>query len=102
MGLSLGFHVKHSYDLPAMLASSDMDPVYTTVVDACKKHKVTPGVFCLGEARASQLASKGFVNIAYGTDTGSLMDFVSGMQKRLQGGSAAAAGAAAGASGASQ
>jgi hypothetical protein len=33
MGLSLGFHVKHSYDLPAMLASSDMDPVYTTVVE---------------------------------------------------------------------
>lgn len=33
MGCSLGFHVKHEYDLPAMLASSDMDPVYTTVVE---------------------------------------------------------------------
>lgn len=33
MGLSLGYHVKHNYDLPAMLASSDMEPVYTTVVE---------------------------------------------------------------------
>jgi 2-keto-3-deoxy-L-rhamnonate aldolase RhmA len=32
MGLSLGYHV-HNYDLPAMLASSDMEPVYTTVVE---------------------------------------------------------------------
>lgn len=50
---------------------------------ACKKHKVTAGVFCLGQERAAQLAAKGFTNIAYGTDTGSLMDLVSGMQKRL-------------------
>jgi len=33
MGLSLGYHVKHNYDLPAMLASQDMEPVYTTVVE---------------------------------------------------------------------
>lgn len=33
MGLSLGYHVKHNCDLPAMLASSDMEPVYTTVVE---------------------------------------------------------------------
>jgi hypothetical protein len=33
MGCSLGYHVKHNYDLPAMLASSDMEPVYTTVVE---------------------------------------------------------------------
>jgi len=54
-------------------------------LQACKKHKVAAGVFCLGQERASQLAAKGFVNIAYGTDTGSLMDFVSNMQKQLQG-----------------
>jgi hypothetical protein len=58
-------------------------------VQACKKHKVTPGAFCLGEERALQLAGQGFVNIAYGTDTGSLMDFVNGMQKKLQGAAAA-------------
>jgi hypothetical protein len=52
-------------------------------LQACKKHKVTPGVFCLGEQRAKQLSAQGFINIAYGTDTGSLMDFVDGMQKRL-------------------
>jgi hypothetical protein len=33
MGCSLGYHVKHNYDLPAMLASPDMEPVYTTVVE---------------------------------------------------------------------
>lgn len=58
-------------------------------MQACKKHKVTPGAFCLGEARAKQLSAQGFINIAYGTDTGSLMDYVDGMQKRLR--SAAAA-----------
>ncbi len=60
-------------------------------VQACKKHEVTPGAFCLGEERALQLASQGFVNIAYGTDTGSLMDVVSGMQKKLQRAAAIAA-----------
>jgi hypothetical protein len=53
-------------------------------LQACKKHNITPGVFCLGEERATRLSAMGFVNIAYGTDTGSLMDFVNGMQKRLQ------------------
>jgi hypothetical protein len=53
------------------------------VVEACIKNGVTPGVFCLGQERAAQLASQGFVNIAWGTDTGSLMDLVSGTQKRL-------------------
>ena len=53
-------------------------------LQACKKHKVVAGVFCLGEKRAAHLAAKGFTNIAYGTDTGALMDFVDGMQKRLQ------------------
>lgn len=58
-------------------------------MQACKKHKITPGVFCLGEDRAARLSAMGFVNIAYGTDTGSLMDFVDGMQKRLQAAAAA-------------
>jgi 2-keto-3-deoxy-L-rhamnonate aldolase RhmA len=91
MGCSLGFHERHDYDLPAMLASKEMEPVYTTVVEACTKAGVLPGVFCLGEARANQLAGKGFVNIAYGTDTGVLMDHVAGVQERLGGSSDAAA-----------
>lgn len=66
--------------------------VLCCVVQACKKHKVIPGAFCLGEQRAKQLSAQGFVNIAYGTDTGSLMDHVDGMQKRLR---ASAGGAAA-------
>jgi hypothetical protein len=60
-------------------------------VQACRKHKVIPGAFCLGEARAKQLSGQGFVNIAYGTDTGSLMDHVDGMQKRLRKASAGGA-----------
>jgi hypothetical protein len=43
MGLSLGFHVKHGYDLPAMLASSDMEPVYTTVVEVSDAQQLLGG-----------------------------------------------------------
>lgn len=52
---------------------------------SCTKYNIVPGVFCLGEARAAALAGQGFVNIAYGTDTGALQDFISGMQQRLKG-----------------
>lgn len=52
------------------------------LLQACKKHGVQPGVFCLGEQRAAELASMGYTNIAYNTDLSVLVNYtVSSMNK---------------------
>jgi hypothetical protein len=51
-------------------------------LQACVQHGVQPGVFCLGEQRAAELASMGYVNIAYNTDLSVLVNYtVSSMNK---------------------
>lgn len=82
MGFSFGLHVQQDYDLPAMMASPDMQQIYGTVVEACRRHGVQPGVFCLGEERAAELASVGYRNIAFNTDLSVLVNYtVSSMNK---------------------
>lgn len=155
MGFSFGLHVQQDYDLPAMMASPDMQQIYGTVLEvwaaaavqsivccmccdspvasnrstclqtahcmicagrrarsphslsadsclltstlphtlpctaraallpqACRKHGVQPGVFCLGEERAAELASMGYTNIAFNTDLSVLVNYtVSSMNK---------------------
>jgi 2-keto-3-deoxy-L-rhamnonate aldolase RhmA len=52
------------------------------LLQACVKHGVQPGVFCLGEQRAAELASMGYVNIAYNTDLSVLVNYtVSSLNK---------------------
>jgi hypothetical protein len=41
-------------------------------------------VFCIGEARAAELAGKGFKYVAYDTDLGAMMAYTSGVQARLK------------------
>lgn len=49
---------------------------------ACRKHGVQPGVFCLGEERAAELASVGYKNIAFNTDLSVLVNYtVSSLNK---------------------
>lgn len=49
---------------------------------ACQKHAVQPGVFCLGEQRAAELANMGYANIAHNTDLSVLVNYtVSSMDK---------------------
>jgi hypothetical protein len=54
------------------------------LLQACEKYKITPGVFCIGEARAAELAAKGFKYVAYDTDLGAMMAYTSGVQARLK------------------
>uniref|UniRef100_A0A383VZ87 HpcH/HpaI aldolase/citrate lyase domain-containing protein n=1 Tax=Tetradesmus obliquus TaxID=3088 RepID=A0A383VZ87_TETOB len=84
MGFSYGLHTKTNYDLPAMLASPELDNVYSTVVEACNKHGVAPGVFCLGEARAAQLAAQGYKYVAYNTDLGVIMNYSASTLAKLR------------------
>eukprot|EP00775_Hariotina_reticulata_P005762 gene5762-6002_t len=84
MGCSLGYHVKHDYHLPTMLASKDLEHVYEKVLKGCAKYGLTPGVFCLGEARAALLAEQGFNCIAYDTDLGAIMNYTATIQSRLK------------------
>jgi len=51
---------------------------------ACTKYGLTPGVFCLGEARAAFLAEQGFHCIAYDTDLGAIMNYTATIQSKLK------------------
>lgn len=84
LGITYGYHVKNDYDIGAMIASKDLAHVYDDVLKACEKYKITPGVFCIGEARAAELAAKGFKYVAYDTDLGAMMAYTSGVQARLK------------------
>jgi 2-keto-3-deoxy-L-rhamnonate aldolase RhmA len=53
-------------------------------MQACKKHGVAPGVFCLGEARAAQLAGQGYQYVAYDTDLGVIMNYSASAMAKLK------------------
>lgn len=53
---------------------------------ACQKHGVQPGVFCLGKQRAAELASLGYINIAYNTDLSVLVNYAVSSRSKLTGG----------------
>lgn len=41
-------------------------------------------MFCLGEARAAQLAGQGYHYVAYDTDLGAIMAYTAGVQASLR------------------
>jgi 2-keto-3-deoxy-L-rhamnonate aldolase RhmA len=53
-------------------------------LQACNKHGVAPGVFCLGEARAAQLAAQGYKYVAYDTDLGVIMNYSASTMAQLK------------------
>jgi hypothetical protein len=53
-------------------------------LQACQKHGVAPGVFCLGEARAAQLAAQGYTYVAYDTDLGVVMNCSASTMAKLK------------------
>lgn len=59
-------------------------PSILLALQACEKHKIAPGVFCIGEERAAQLAAKGFKYVAYDTDLGAMMNYTATVQGRLK------------------
>jgi 2-keto-3-deoxy-L-rhamnonate aldolase RhmA len=53
-------------------------------VQACGKHGIAPGVFCLGEQRARALAAQGYQYVAYDTDLNLIISSISGTQASLK------------------
>lgn len=53
-------------------------------LQACNRHRITAGVFCLGEERAAALAGRGFTYVAYDTDLGAMMSYTASVQGRLK------------------
>jgi len=53
-------------------------------VQACGKHGIAPGVFCLGEQRARALAAQGYQYVAYDTDLNLIISSISGTQGSLK------------------
>lgn len=53
-------------------------------LQACQKHSVAPGVFCLGQERAAQLAQQGYKYVAYDTDLGVLINYASSTMANLR------------------
>eukprot|EP00879_Flechtneria_rotunda_P019568 GHRR01020557.1.p1 GENE.GHRR01020557.1~~GHRR01020557.1.p1 ORF type:complete len:182 (+),score=47.94 GHRR01020557.1:2-547(+) len=84
MGFSYNLHIKNNYDLTAMLTSSDLDELYRNVVQACKKHKIASGVFCIGAESAQRLANLGYDYVAFDTDLGALINYTSSSQAQLK------------------
>lgn len=54
-------------------------------LQACQKHGVQPGVFCLGEERAADLAHMGYTRIAYNTDLSVLVNYAVSSSTKLKG-----------------
>eukprot|EP00877_Chromochloris_zofingiensis_P009735 jgi/Chrzof1/5014/Cz15g08170.t1 len=75
MGFSYGLHVKNNYDLSAMLASPELDHVYSKVIATCTKYGIQPGVFCLGQQRAQKLAAQGYKYVAYDVDLNVMINY---------------------------
>lgn len=75
MSMSLGLVAANDHNLSAALTCPDMVRVYQQVLEACEAHGVTPGVFCQGQARASQFADQGYKNIAYDADINIIINY---------------------------
>lgn len=58
-------------------------------LQACRKHGVAPGVFCLGQERAVALAALGYTRVAYQTDLGVLVQYATSSLTALKAGGAA-------------
>lgn len=73
---------------PKACTQDFMTPVHLSprfaCCQACEKYKIVPGVFCIGEARAAELAAKGFKYVAYDTDLGAMMNYTATVQAKLK------------------
>jgi hypothetical protein len=72
---------------PRMFLSGDHSQNIACVcvcLQACNRHRITAGVFCLGEERAAALAGRGFTYVAYDTDLGAMMSYTASVQGRLK------------------
>lgn len=64
--MSMGLYEK--YEFPKMYTSPELNQATQSMVDACKKHQKTPGVFLFGTDRVGEFLDKGFPFISIGND----------------------------------
>ncbi|KAF8068167.1 rhmA [Scenedesmus sp. PABB004] len=79
-----GRDARHAAPRGAAAADARGAPRPRARAQACDRHGITPGVFCLGEDRAAELGGRGFRNVAYDTDLGAMMAYTAGVQGRLK------------------
>lgn len=70
-------------DLAAALAGPEMQEVHRRVIAACAARGVAAGCFCVGPARAKELAAMGYSRVGFDTDLGMLINSTSAALKAL-------------------
>ncbi|KAI8465997.1 MAG: Pyruvate/Phosphoenolpyruvate kinase-like domain-containing protein [Monoraphidium minutum] len=84
LGFAHGLHVEMDYDLPGMLASTQMEGFYATVLAACRRHGVAPGAFCIGRDRAAALSAMGYEWVGFDTDLNALITYAGDAARGLR------------------
>ncbi|KAG2447144.1 hypothetical protein HYH02_007890 [Chlamydomonas schloesseri] len=70
-------------DLAAALAGPEMAAVHERVIATCRERGVAPGCFCVGPARAKELAEMGYTRVGFDTDLGMLINSATAAIKAL-------------------
>jgi len=85
--MSMGLYEK--YVFPQMYTSPELGDATNKLIQACKKHKKTPGVFLFGTERVEEFLNLGFPFISVGNDlhhiltqTGSHLGALDGITKK--------------------
>ncbi|GIL49250.1 hypothetical protein Vafri_5331 [Volvox africanus] len=71
-------------DLAAALAGPEMDRVHTRVLEACDRHGVAAGCFCVGPFRARQLADLGYNAVGFDVDTNIVLNAAAAAMQQLK------------------
>ena len=64
--MSMGLFEK--YKFPEMYTSTELNQATQQMIEACKKHQKTPGVFLFGTDRVGEFLNKGFPFVSIGND----------------------------------
>ncbi|GIL73846.1 hypothetical protein Vretimale_5039 [Volvox reticuliferus] len=71
-------------DLAAALAGPEMDRVHARVLEACNRHGVAAGCFCIGSFRAKQLADLGYHAVGFDVDTNIVLNAAAAAMQQLK------------------
>ncbi|GBF93514.1 2,4-dihydroxyhept-2-ene-1,7-dioic acid aldolase [Raphidocelis subcapitata] len=94
LGVAHGLHVAADYSLGKMLATPEVGAFYTRVLAACRRARVAAGAFCLGRARAAELAAMGYDYVGFDTDLNALITTAQAAVAEISGSGGGGGGAA--------
>lgn len=95
LGFSFGLYRDADFDLSKILGHPKMDEFHGRVLEACRKHDVAAGTFCVGKERAAALAAMGFRFVGFDTDLNALISYAGGVAAEVRSASASSAAASA-------